>query len=73
MNVLGIFLELLKSGSIPEDVRKKAIDRALDPIEEWMEKDGLSWWEKGGMEIIKSIRKATGTEETPGSGLEDGT
>ena len=56
---------------LPNDVVKKAIDKALDPIEDWLNKDGLTVWEKLAMATIQLIRKGLQITEEAGSDYED--
>ena len=56
---------------LPNDVIKKAIDKALDPIEDWLNKDGLTVWEKLAMATIQLIRKGLQITEEAGSDYED--
>ena len=70
MNFLIDFLvKIIKQA--PNDVILKVIDKALDPLEEWLQKDGLTAWEKVMWESIQFVRRSLKITEEEGSAFSD--
>lgn len=55
----------------PNDVVLKAIDKALDVLEDWLKKDGLTTWEKVLWEGIQFLRRSLKITEESGSPFSD--
>lgn len=56
---------------LPPEAIKVAIDGALDALEKYLQKDGLTAWERIVDEGIQYIRRALAITEEQGSKYED--
>ena len=56
---------------LPPEAMKSAIDAALDAVEKYLAKDGLTGWEKIANEGILYIRRALAITEEAGGKYED--
>lgn len=56
---------------VPKTVVKQAIDKALDPLEEYLQKDGVTAWESILLELCLLIRQGLNITEEAGSPFED--
>lgn len=70
---MSFLIDLLKKllDGLPPSVVKKAIDKALDPIEDYLEKDGITGWESILLSLCGLIRKGLGIVEEEGSDYAD--
>lgn len=63
-------LEILLQ-KLPEDTVKKVLDKLFDIIEEQLNKDGLTAWEKVAHEGVQYLRRALKITEEEGSPYAD--
>jgi len=63
-------LEILLQ-KLPEDSIRMILDKLFDVIEDQLDKDGLTAWERVAKEGVQYLRRSLKITEEPGSKFED--